>query len=193
MRLTNYMRDRARHYLIEKLKGPIEAGLATREGALATRMLQHRYGRDVFERARALPEGWLYPVRSLRLEADVYETFPRVEVGPQRVFCQVSLADYAPLPYSAHAGWSREVLGPTLCAALHDLAVTWAERHTELVALDRQVRATLASFYTVEALAEGWPEGYAELPQELLAQSGGLPAPRIADLNARIAAARQVA
>jgi hypothetical protein len=41
-------------------------------------------------------------------------------------------------------------------------------------------------------IAEGWPEGYAYFPHEKLAASG-VPAVRVEDLNARLAAAREAA
>jgi len=63
----------------------------------------------------------------------------------------------------------------------------------ELDQLETQITATLAAYTTVEKLAVGWPEGYEELPQELLAETGNLPALRIDDLNARIAAAKEAA
>lgn len=58
--------------------------------------------------------------------------------------------------------------------------------------LREQVLGTLGGFYTVEAFAEGWPEGYAHFPHPELAPTT-LPAFRVEDLNTRLTAAREAA
>lgn len=185
--------------VVSSVREPREAALDRHEHALAIRMVKHRYGDDVFERCRALPEGWLPSVKILSLSHDLVQSFPRYRhesgrYASLRPAGSVRLSDYAPLPASAErVAWGVEHVSAVDGASLHDLFADRVRLEEDLAQLERQVVATLASFSTVEALAEGWPEGYKHFPHEALASAGGLPAPRIEDLDARIAVLREAA
>lgn len=199
MRLTAKMRDTIRRRVLDKARAPRIALLEEREHALAAALMKQRYGADVFERCAAFPAGWFPVGRSFALEYGLVQSLPRTSVEAQ--FCKgrclypqgyISLDEARAIPHSASHGWGREVAGP-LYNDLHDLFRDLVELVEETASLDRQIKATLASFSTVEKLAEGWPEGYAELPAEMLRVVSNLPAPRIDDLNARLAALAQAA
>lgn len=203
-RLTNQMRSQVKRRVLESVRTPREVALRAQEHALALRFLRARYGEDVFERCRALPEGWLQLHKKLTLGHDVTDPLPRftrVEryVRSNRYYASrivlppsvLELAEYAPLPNSVAEIWTREhVTG----RELDDLS-DWFTKHValeeELERLETEIRAALAAFPTVEKLAKGWPEGHAHL--ELAEPISGLPAPRIEDLNEHIAAAVRAA
>lgn len=202
-KLTNAMRATIVKRITDKLRPAREAGLRAREHALALRLLRHRYGDDVFDRCRALPEGWLNVQKHLLFDYRLTQVLPRKRIveGTGRNRCDrvypsgnVQLNEYAPLPNSTGSGWTREAVGEALFEEIVALFHAKIELIDDVMLLQQQIRATLASFTTVEKLAERWPEGYAELPAEMLAPiADGLPAPRIADLNERIAKFREAA
>ena len=103
---------------------------------------------------------------------------------------QVQLADPVRLPAiremypEAPAPWVIEF-------NRYDAAVKALAKERQQLSLE--VRGTLAAFTTVEKLAQEWPEGYAHFPHESLVAGGPVPALRIEDLNARLAAAREAA
>jgi hypothetical protein len=199
MKLTNSMRKAIIDRIIDEVRRPREAKLKKREHALALRLTLKRYGRDVFDRCRALPEGWLGVHKAITFDYELRQTnFPRrfvVEGKYSRRWpsnYMIELSEAAALPNSFAQSWNRNEMGPLyddVYGHFEDIVVL-AE---ELENLAIQTRAVLASFTTVEKLAEGWAEGYAHLPQELLADTGGVPAPRIEDLNKRIAALQKAA
>lgn len=202
-KMTRTMRDAITTRILDRIRLPREVALRRRENALATRLVSSRYGDDVFGRCHALPDGWLPLCKQIPLDSKLVESFPRhtrrVQSGRYPVDVRfprgvLELAEYVPLPYSVRdCCWTADDIRGKLYDDLHAWYGDHAELHEQLENLYLQVVATLASFTTVEKLADGWPEGYAELPQEMLAPVGGLPAPRIADLNARIAALREAA
>ncbi len=203
MKFTSRMRVTITDRVVASTRAPREAALNRREQALAVRLLRHRYGNDVFERCRALPEGWLHHQKQLSLEYALAQTLPRTSIetnGYRRRYGAslypsgyLLLADHAPLPTSASGGWDRAAIG-SLYDDLHALFAARVELEKDLRALRAQVDGVLAAFTTVERLAEGWPEGYAHLPAEMTASpAANLPAVRIADLNARIEVLKEVA
>lgn len=198
LKLTKHMRDAITKRIVELVRTPREVALRAQEQALAIRLLRQRYDDDVFDRCRALPAGWLQHYKRLSLAYSLREKLPKIRithgnhVGVYPEGC-LNLAEYAPLPNSAAGGWDRAAVG-ALFDELHALFEARIELHRQLEVLEQQTRAVLASFSTVEKLNDGWPEGYAHLPAELMMPAtADLPAPRIADLNARIAALREAA
>ena len=201
--MTNKMRLAVVNKLIEQVRGSSASAHRSREQAIAVRMLRRRYGDDVFERCRALPEGWLHSIKQLHLHQSVYSQlapcerqyveYPRGESSLRPPYV-VSLAEYAPLPMSASSGWDAGTVGLGLLSELIDWCSTRADLEIQIANLRTQTEAVLAAFTTVERLCSDWPEGYALLPAEMLAPvNAGVPAPRIEDLNARIAALRSAA
>ena len=92
--LTKTVRTVITDRIIEAAKAPREAALRHAEQALVTRLLRVRYGDDVFDRCRALPEGWLHVVKTITLYHDVYNKLPRhrVEVeNPRRRYGAYSI------------------------------------------------------------------------------------------------------
>lgn len=189
--LTQSMRRSVVERTLETITLPREAAFTRTENALALRLVMHRYGNDVFDRCRALPEGWLGLHKELSLETELCKMLPQPQEVVPRMRYSLRLSEAAVLPNSTRFGWTREVIGPHF-AAVHELWRERADFYDDLRLLRRQVEATTAAYRTVEKLAAGWPEGYAQLPQEML-QVSNLPAPRISDLNARIEAMRQAA
>jgi hypothetical protein len=200
MKLTNAMRTKIIDKILERIIRPHDIAFRRRENALALRLLKSRFGADVFDRCRALPEGWLPLQKHLCLDSMLISAFPRWSgtvvcwhLSRRRFNGNVELAEYAALPACVKDGWDAETVRGKNLNDLHALFADHAELEEQLYQLHTQLTATLAAYTTVENLSKSWPEGYAELPAEMLAQTGGLPAPRIADLNARIAALREAA
>lgn len=197
-KLLKFHRTAIVNKIVESVSVPRESRLQAQESALALRMLRQRYGADVFERCRSLPEGWLLPLKGLNLDYELARVLPKSDApsnGRYRFYGTlnvINLADYAPLPASAKYGWTLEVLGN-----LYDDVVAYAQAradlHEDLSLLVKQTTALLASFTTVEKLAAEWPEGYSYFPHTDLSQGAGLPAPRVADLNERIVKLREAA
>lgn len=204
-KLVNSMRNAVVKRLVERTRAPRDAKFRNREHALAVRMLRARYGDDVFERCRALPDGWLRVHKHLRFPSDVSRRltpcrveycYDRRAALPMRVIRslgQVELDEYAPLPASVADTWEVEQLAPHL-DDIESLCRDRRAHEDELAMVETQARALLAAYTTVELLSKEWPEGYALLPAEMLMPPPtGVPAPRIADLNARIEALREAA
>lgn len=189
MRLTKRMQADVADRVVSDVRRPREAALLRQENSLAIRLMKRRYGDDVFDRCRTLPAGWL-PVRK-QLSVSLGSRAPD---GARNSHRYVHLSDYVAAPDSSKDGWGEFLdQHPDLYDEVYAWFAAHAELGVQLTNLRYQVRATLASYTTVEKLAEGWPEGYALLPQETLAETSGVPAPRIADLNARIASLREAA
>lgn len=204
MKLTKIMRATIIDRIIAKVRPPRELKLRAREQALALQLVRHRYGKDVFDRCRALPDGWLAVHKHVAFDYRVVQVLPRrrtIEGSGRRHWEVVypkghlELAEYAPLPNSVSSGWDRETIGEKLFEDLVGLFQGKVDLEVELSGLRQQIAGTLAAFTTVERLSVDWPEGYAELPAEMMAPKvpEGLPAPRIADVNERIAALREAA
>jgi Nucleotide modification associated domain 5 len=207
-KLTNQMRTAlVEHALVAgRLAG--EAELVRRERALALRLTRHRYGDDVFDRCRALPEGWVDAHRTIsfdhwagdnKLGFPVRVVYAKGPYGRREHYRvprghRLELDTAVPLPNSFAQAWTRAEVG-----SLYDEVYAYFEavvaRHDEEEALRASLKAAAAAFTTVEKLADMWPEGYAHLPVELLAATANhsLPAPRLDDLNARLAAFRREA
>lgn len=202
-KLTNAMRAAITDRIVVKVRLPREVKLRAREQSLAVRLIRHRYGDDVFDRCRALPEGWLSVQKHVSLNYNVVRMLPQrrkiVETNRNRsevIFPSgdLELTEYVPLPNSNRQHWDREVIGEKLFEEIVELFQAKVDLEIEIDNLQQQITATLSAFTTVERLAADWPEGYAELPAEMTApKAEGLPAPRIADLNERIAALREAA
>lgn len=171
--------------IVADVRAPREARLRERERHLAVKLVRWRYGDDVFDKARALPEGWLPNVKYITLNYRL-----RTKLTSGSAPWRLELDTAVPLPWSASHEW-------TDFGKIHDEVYAWYQDWTnleeELRLLRQQTEAVLSTFTTVERLAADWPEGYAMLPAEQLAPSNGLPAPRISDLNARIAALKEAA
>lgn len=178
--LTNGSRNVVVAGVIEATFRERHLRLRQREHALAVRLLRHAYGDDAFERMAALPEGWLATTRTVRFDGE----------GTVHGRCQVELDEYTRVPFEVTCGVPLPApLG--WVADLADLRCAQADLADDERRLRSQVGTVLASFRTVEALAEGWPEGFAHLP--IVVPRDPLPAVRVDDLNAAIAAARDAA
>lgn len=180
-RLTNQQRDQIRAGIVDETFRSRSLRLRQREHALAVRMLRERYGDDLFERIAKLPNGWLPTTNRVRFEGS--------PLGPSHLM----LMEYAPLP--AETSWSGTRLTPSdaLIAESDALVLAREQMHDEREQLNSVIRSALASMTTVEQLADRWPEGYRHLPTSTHAVASGLPALRIEDVNARIAAAKEAA
>jgi hypothetical protein len=186
--------------VVSSVRAPREASFERAERALALRLTIARYGKDVFDRCRALPDGWLMWHQEILLDYQVRIQMPR----PRMVYIRrneydefsrsdvhLKLTDAAPLPNSFQVPWVLSDLCD-LCDEVYERYALRADLMEELRLLRTQVTATLSAFSTVESLAAEWPEGYAFFPHEVLAESGALPAPRLSDLNERIEKLRAV-
>jgi hypothetical protein len=155
-----------------------ELRLKQQEHALGLALLRQMYNHEDLLRMAQLPDGWLPLTSHLQFKsADGWRS-------------QVNLSDSVRIP----ACYNYHFVAPG------DWIDKWNDLRESQKALDEerdhlaaQVRGTLSGFTTVEKLAQGWPEGYAHFPHEALAAGGPVPALRIEDLNARLAAAREAA
>lgn len=205
MKLTKQLRAATVRRLVDHAAAPGDLALRRREHALAIRIMRGRYGDDVFERCRALPDGWLQSGKQFALAYELRYSLPSVRVeeargeGRRGTYAHAwplgyfSLAEYAPVPWSALQPWGREEVGGPL-PELHDLFAAAVEHRRALEDLRTRSAALLDGFVTVEALAADWPAAYAHLPQEMLRPAQpNLPAPLVADLDAAVAALRAAA
>lgn len=162
-----------------------ELRLKQQEHALGLRLLHAWYTDDDLRQMNELPDGWLPRVTRLHF------TVGKSDTG---VYCRIS--DYVtlsePVRLPAMHDYYKEA-PPTWLAKWAALAERRRALNEECKQLATQVAGTLTGFTTVERLAKGWPEGYAHFPHEALAVGGPVPALRIEDLNARLAAAREAA
>ena len=155
-----------------------ELRLRQEEHALGLRLLREMYGEADLRRMAELPDGWLPLTRGLQFFLSSAHHLDRVElIDPVRVTANHSYR------YQPSDGWIEQ---------WEAHKARRVSLRTERRALEMEVRGTLAAFRTIEKLAAEWPEGYAHFPQPALAPAN-LPALRIEDINARIAAAREVA
>lgn len=207
MKLTRAMRDAIVKRLLERTRAPRDAVLRNHEHALAVRLLRHRYGDDVFERCRALPEGWLQVYKHVTFEhkfvtrltrCRVIFSYPHRGSGPPtreiRSLGSVNLSDYAPLPASACQTWPAEFLEPCF-DEIEGYARGVRDHEDAVEALRVQTVGVLSAYPTVELLSRDWPDGYNMLPPEMLAPPvpPGVPAVRIEDLTLRIEKIREAA
>ncbi len=196
MKLNKTLRETIVKRVVEDVAKAREPALRHREQALAVRLVRARFGKDVFERCRELPEGWLSIHKTISLKYEVRQALPKF-VRPGGGYAEpagkLDLVDYAPLPYAMRDDLDREMVG---CHydAVYALFEDRVELLRELDNLATQTRAVVNAYSTIERLAEGWPAGFALLPAEALKPTGaGLPAPRIEDLDKRIAALKEAA
>lgn len=186
-----------------------EAALTRQEHSLTLRATKFRFGDDVFERCRALPEGWLGVHKMIQFNYNtVCNLLPcRQVVHPrtpsrrwsweQRVPAnyKLDLSDVAVLPNAFAEPWQPSYFSGTLWDEVQEHFAGHIALFDEMELLRAQVKSTLLSFTTVERLAEDWPEGYAFLPPELVVPTtANLPAVlKLDDLNRRLAAFQQEA
>jgi len=187
-RLTNDMRRRTTNHLIEATFRERMLRLEQREHALALRVLRRELGEDALIRIAALPPGWL-PIDT-ELQFDNHAIKLKHELYPNSRRYVLRFAAAMPVP--SFVTQNKLEVGPESVAEIEAFAADWEATIEERDQLSRQVVGTLGGFYTVEALAEGWPEGYLHFPHPELAPET-LPAMRIADINERLAAAREAA
>lgn len=206
MKLTKAMRAAIVTRLIERTRAPRDAVFRNREHALALRLLMGRYGEDVFERCRSMPDGWFRSCRSVTMESRFSERLTPCMVSwthrrnqlPRRQlrrFHSLSLSEYAPLPATASDTWQAIHLNPYF-DDIESYARDLREHEDEVEALRTLTDGILSSYGTVELLSKDWPDGYSLLPAEMLAPSPvalGVPAVRICDLALRIEKIRQAA
>lgn len=201
MKLTNTHRNAIIEKVLIAGRMARTPALERQEDSLALRATKRRFGDDVFERCRALPEGWLntHKIISIAYKAaqDLPNAYEEVSVYRGRTKLQpvwfsrtLSLSNAAVLPNIFAGDWNQDAFGSILWSDVYDYFAAGVALHEEMKQLRIEIRGVLAGFTTVERLAEGWPEGYSHLPAELLAATGAanLPAVRIEDLNARLAA-----
>jgi hypothetical protein len=158
-----------------------ELRLKQQEHALGLRLIEAMYGKEVLRRMAMLPDGWLPLYHKIQFSTGK---------GTSRYISNyVTLSDPVRLP-ARHDHYQEAPV---------DWLAKWTEFDEARIALRKereqlktQIAGTLKAFTTVERLAEGWPEGYAHFPHHELAPVA-LPALRIEDLNARLAAAREAA
>lgn len=200
MRLTQKVRDTIQTKLLDSVIRARIGEFEKEEHGLALRLTIARYGADVFDRCRVLPEGWLHAHKVINLDYNIREYLIQPTCATalyyngrqlNRQWVLLELAEYAILPNSFAKPWSSEDIEQKQLQELIEFSRARAGWLEELEHLNRQLKATLTAFTTVERLAQDWPEGYAFFPHESLAQVAGLPAPRIADLNERIAVMRK--
>jgi hypothetical protein len=156
-----------------------ELRLKQQEHALGLRLLRVLYGEDALRQMAMLPEGWLPLASRISFkysEAERHYNHTIALTDPVRLPASHS---YPKVPTHWRKLWD-------------DHTVAQGVLRKEREQLKLEITGTLQAFTTVEKLAEGWPEGYAYFPHHELAPVA-LPALRIEDLNARLAAAREAA
>lgn len=187
MCMSNDLRSWTCERLLDATFRERELRFEQREHALALRILRRELGEDALTRIAALPPGWLpFANHQIRFKT---RTTHGVHRYPTEA-TSLTLANAMPVP--AFVSHNQLEVGPTSVAEVEVFCADAALLVDERELLKKQVLGTLAGFYTVEALATGWPEGYAYFPVPELAPET-LPAHRIEDLNARLAAAREAA
>lgn len=194
-RLTNDLRQRTCQRILDAAFREREDRHLRYEHGLALRVFRRELGEDALARLASLPPEWFPRVTSLRIgnEQAAYRHTPGTGsyVGrPQSLNPCLRFAESVAAPaYVAHG--AIELHATSLVDYL-DFVATENALVEERRLLREQVLGTLGGFYTVEAFAEGWPEGYAHFPHPELAPTT-LPAFRVEDLNARLAAVREAA
>lgn len=192
-RLNKLQRERIRDELLRAAFADRLARHETREHALALRVYRFALGDDGLRLLATLPRDWLPMVSTMHLDREVYG-----ERSPSRrlYYCApfLNLAESAPVPQWL-AAYRQTVpvplaseLGGEIALFLRDEREMLKEQET----LKQEVWNLLAGFITVERLAQDWPEAYAAFPHATLVVPG-VPALRVEDVNARLAAAREAA
>lgn len=207
-KMTNAMREAIIKHSLVQGRQRRESQLKLQERALALRLTKQRYGDDVFQKCRSLPEGWLDNHRTISFSDYTQQNklnFPvKVIYDPTRTrwgqrvertrvpYRHVIELDTAvPLPNSFNSTWTREHVSD-MYDEIYDHFAAWVALEDEEEQIRAQMKGALASFTTVEKLSAAWPAAYAHLPQEMLAGTGAmnraLPVPRLDDLNTRLEA-----
>ncbi len=155
-----------------------ELRLKQQEHALGLRLLRAQYSDRDLRLMASLPEGWLPLSSQLGVKANNYQR-------------TIALSDPVRLP-ATHPYVFNIDDAPAFRDEIEAHFAARQAMRTERNQLSCEIAGTLSAFITVEKLAEGWPEGYAHFPHGELAPVA-LPALRIEDLNARLAAAREAA
>lgn len=176
-KLLNTHRNAICNHLLAATFRERELRLKQQEHALGLKLLRALYGDDALARMSVLPEGWLPTSQQLFFK---HTAGHQTSVNLSDPIRHPARQDYnAVPPPSWSTAWERH---GAACQALKE------ERRQ----LELEIRGTLAAFTTIEKLADGWPEGYAHFPHPELVPAH-LPALRIEDLNARLAAAQEAA
>lgn len=176
-KLLNSHRQQITTHLLDATFRERELRLKQQEHALGLKLLRALYGEDSLRRMAELPEGWL-PLTS-------HVSFSYVP-APSAYSHNTILIMSDPVRVPASHNYP---LVPQGCLLLWEkLNSQRKELKSERRQLEMEITGTLRAFTTV-----GWPEGYAHFQHQTLATVGNLPALRIEDLNARLAAAREAA
>lgn len=178
-RLTQWQRDRVVNGILKDTFEARARALVKREAALAVRVILDRYGRDAFDRFDAVPPGWL-------------TTSKRFLVGRGTANHYLNLEEARPLPHELAMGHFGLDDRPRLAARFDDLVAAQKQLSRYREQLQWDVRNALAQFSTEAALRDGWSEGYVYLAVPS-ASAHPVPAVRVEDLNARIAALKEAA
>ncbi len=119
-KLNKTLRETIVKRVVENVAKAREPALRHREQALAIKLIRARFGKDVFERCRELPEGWLSVHKTIDLKYEVRQALPkfnritgegRFSYAHQEPPGKLDLADYAPLPHAMRDEWDREMIG----------------------------------------------------------------------------------
>jgi hypothetical protein len=182
-RLTNALRQSTCNKILESTFRERELRLEQREHALALRVLRRELGEGALIRIAALPPGWLPLVNQLVFENEKvtrpvryqgYHTYDSIRSTG------LKLAQSMPVPsFVSHNKLEIGAESIAEIAAFVEEVKVLAEEHK---LLRQQVLGTLGGFFTVEAFAEGWPEGYTHFPHPEMAPDT-LPAHRIEDTS----------
>jgi putative DNA base modification enzyme with NMAD domain len=205
-KLTNQMRNAIVDKLIVPGRVAREKALKDQENSLALRATKYRFGDDVFDRCRALPEGWvdfqqrisLYncslPSKRFMVKSTASFRHPHQITVPSTGY-HLNLLNPAALPNAFRYAWQEPMFGAKLWNEVYAYFNSVIELYEATEDLKIKLTGGLSSYTTVERLSEGWPEAYAHLPQELLAPQPKYPVPAvpIADLNEMIEKFRRVA
>ena len=189
-RLTNDMRRKTTNHLIEATFRERMLRLEQREHALALRVLRRELGEDALIRIAALPPGWLPMVCDLRFRNYVIQRDNRIWQNSYSSGALLHLPQAMVVPH--FVATHQFEIGVESIAEIEAFVADDKATAVERDQLSRQVIGTLGGFYTVEEFAEKWPEGYAHFPHPKMAPET-LPAMRIADINERLATAREAA
>lgn len=171
------------------------------EHGLAIRILARELGEDSMIRIASLPDGWLPRHDTLHIHNDdaprrgrlFVDYRGKVEAGyNQQAFLNFASSVAMPAAWVFNGDGGMPPLGPVSLGEYQSFAARERVLTEEVKSLERSIAAALAGFTTIERLAQDWPEAYAHFPHPELAPST-LPAARIEDINARIAAAREAA
>ena len=205
-KLTNQMRKAIVDKLITPGRMAREKALKDQEHSLALRATRQRYGDDVFDRCRELPEGWLnvhqrislfgqsLPKKYFMVKSTQSYRHPHQITVPLHGH-YLDLLNPAPLPNSFQHGWKEFHFGAKLWNEVYSYFNAIIELYESIEELKIKLTGGLSGYTTVERLCEEWPEAYAHLPQELLAPQPKYPLPvvPIADLNEMVEKFRRVA